>query len=78
MVTRKNRKRPPAVDYDRFVRTWRTSKSLKEVADKLGIKKHSCTQIASRLRRRKVKLKRFPRRASQPIDADKLNRIGAR
>jgi hypothetical protein len=70
---KKNRAR--AVDYARFVKVWKTAKSVGEVAETLDIPAGTASTIAWRLRQKKVKLKRFPRRARQPIDANKLNRI---
>lgn len=72
------RRRLPAVDYKRFVKLWRGAKSVGDVAGALGIRNNSCSAIASRLRAGGVKLKRFPRRAAQPIDEKALNRITAR
>ena len=71
-----SKKRPTAVDYTRFVKVWRESKSVGDVAKALGIKANSASAIAGRLRSEGVKLKKFPRRAKQPIDAKALNRIG--
>ena len=71
----KNTKRPGPVDYTAFVKTWRTSKSLKEVAKALGIKENSASAIASRLRGEGVDLQKFPRRVAQTIDVKALNRI---
>lgn len=65
------------VDYDEFVRTWRDSNSVSEVASALNIKRNSASAIAARLRKAKVDLKRFPRRGSQPIDVKHLNRIAS-
>lgn len=70
---RKNR--PDAVDYKRFVKLWRSAKSVGEVAKKLGIKPNSCSAIAMRLRASGVTLKRFPRRSAQTIDPKQLNRL---
>lgn len=67
--------RPDAINYERFVAVWRKAKSVGEVAKTFGIKPNSASTIAARLRSNKVKLKKFPRRAPQQIDASKLNRI---
>lgn len=67
--------RPKAVDYKKFVKLWRTSTSVGDVAEALGIKKNSASAIAKRLRKDGVELKRFPRRAPQPIDVKELNKI---
>lgn len=69
------RKRPEAVDYAKFVKVWRRSKSTKEVAAALGITPNAASGIANRLRNKKVDLVRFPRRPAQPIDAKRLNSI---
>lgn len=79
-MTKKSKKkngRPNAVDYDQFVKVWRSAKSVGEVAKTFGIKKNSASSIAKRLRDEGIKLKSFPRRAAQPIDAKRLNKIAA-
>jgi hypothetical protein len=74
-VTKKGR--PSSVDYAEFVKLWTVSDSVGDVATELGIKTTSASAIANRLRKGGVKLKRFPRRGSQPIDVKDLNRIVA-
>lgn len=70
------KKRPQAVDYKQFVKLWKSSSSVSDVAKQLGILKNSATAIACRLRKEGVKLKRFPRRVSQKIDVNLLNKLG--
>lgn len=70
------KKRPNAVDYKQFVKLWKESSTVGEVAKALGIKANSASAIANRLRKEGVKLKRFPRRISQKIDVKLLNQLG--
>jgi DNA-binding MarR family transcriptional regulator len=70
-------KRTPAVPYERFVKLWSTAATVGEVAKKLGIKTSSASATANRLRKKGVKLRRFPRRVAQPVDTTKLNRIAS-
>ncbi len=74
--TKNKSARPAAVDYKKFVKLWRASDSVGEVATALGIKSNSASSIAKRLRSEGIELKRFPRRVPQPINAKELNRIG--
>jgi hypothetical protein len=74
-VKKDKKTRVAAIDYKQFVTVWRKAKSVGEVAKTFGIRPNSASTIAARLRSNKVKLKKFPRRAPQPIDADKLNKI---
>lgn len=67
--------RKPAVDYKKFVKAWVTATTLDEVAKKFNIETETCTRIAHRLRKDGVKLRAFPRRRTQPIDAKMLNRL---
>jgi transposase len=74
-MTKKKNGRPKAVDYNHFVKVWRGAKSVGEVAKTFGIKKNSASSIAKRLRDKGIKLKSFPRRAAQPIDPKRLNKV---
>lgn len=67
--------RKPAIKYDKFVKVWAASNSVGEVAKVLDIKVNSASAIAARLRVSGVKLRRFPRRAPQAVDAKKLNKL---
>lgn len=68
--------RKPQTSAEDFIRVWQSAKDVAEVCAKLGYSdKLGACQNASRLRRRGVKLKRFPE--SPPLDIDKLNRIAA-
>lgn len=67
--------RPPAVNYEEFVKLWRTKNSIGEIASALGIKHNSVSAIANRLRKKGIKLRHFPRRMAQTIDVQKLNKI---
>lgn len=71
--SKKKTGRPIAVSYERFVKLWKTASSVGEVAKSLKIKPNSASAIANRLRKKGVKLRRFPRRAPQVIDKKKLN-----
>lgn len=77
-ATTKGRPRPTAVDYDQFVKLWRTMPTVSALAKKLGIKASSASAIANRLRGKGVQLRRFARRPTQAVDAKKLNRIAKR
>lgn len=74
-MTKKKNGRPNSVNYDQFVKLWKTAKSVGDVAKAIGIKRNSCSAIANRLRKQGVKLRKFPRRVSQTVDVQKLNRI---
>jgi hypothetical protein len=67
--------RPPAVNYEQFVKLWRTANSIGEIAKALNIKHNSVSAIANRLRKKNIKLRHFPRRMPQHIDVQKLNKI---
>jgi len=69
------RTRPAAIKYDKFVKLWTVSSSVAEVAKTLGIKTNSASAIAARLRASGVKLRKFPRRDTQPVDTKKLNKL---
>lgn len=70
--------RPLMVDYEEFVRTWSSAKTVSEAAAAMGIKRNSASAIAARLRKEGVvALRKFPRRGSQPIDVKRLNKIAA-
>ena len=71
----RKKKRPEAVDYKEFVRLWRTSSSVGDVAKKFGINKNSASAIAKRLRDSGVDLPKFLRRTPQPINTAELNKI---
>jgi DNA-binding MarR family transcriptional regulator len=76
MIKKKKKNgRPSAVSYDDFVKLWKTTGSVGEVAKKLGIKPNSASAIANRLRKGGVKLRKFARRAPQPVDIKRLNKI---
>lgn len=75
MSKKPEKKRPAAVDYQKFVKVWRNAKSVGDVAKAFGIRANSASVIANRLRSEGVELRKFPRRRAQPIDAKALNRI---
>lgn len=66
-----------SVDYEAFTRTWTDATSVAEVAETFDIKPVSATAIASRLRKKGIKLKHFARKSAQEIDVAKLNRIAS-
>ncbi len=74
MSKKKRKQRHLAVDYRQFVELWRTCATVGEVAKKLGVRPNTCSNIANRLRKKGVKLRKFPRRAAQPVDVKQLNK----
>lgn len=58
-------------DHERFVKTWLTSDSVREVAEKLGIKRTAAYNRAAAYRARGVRLPRH----SGMIDVAALNRL---
>jgi hypothetical protein len=73
-LKRKNKKWAP-IDYGRFVTLWEDSQTIDRVAQELGITNVYAGQIATKLRKLGVKLKKFPAgaRRLQPVDVRVLN-----
>jgi len=67
--------RRPSVNYEEFVRKWKDSDTIADVAAHFGIARTSATAIASRLRKKGVELPKFARNGAQEIDVKALNRI---
>lgn len=63
------------VPAETFVKTYRDSSTLQEVADKLGIKYASVLSRRKSLAEKGVKFKDMPRAASSRIDVAALNAI---
>lgn len=59
---------------EEFVKTWQAADSLAEVAEKLGLTRHSASNRGMRYRNAGVKLKKFER-GRNPIDVDALNKL---
>jgi len=76
-MSKKKKARPNAVDYKLFVKLWKSSGSVGDVAKALGINANSASAIAKRLRDSGVQLKRFMRRAPQKIDVKLLNKLAS-
>jgi hypothetical protein len=57
-----------------FVRAWQTSRTAAEVARKLGVRRDTVVQRASRLRRKGVRLKRMWH-GPLAFDLDALNKL---
>lgn len=69
MLGAKNMSRSEPVDSEEFVRTWQTSESVSEVAEKMNMSKLGASVKASHLRRVGVPLKKFRTGiGSDPVD----------
>lgn len=58
---------------DEFVKTWQLSTTVRQVADKLGASPAYIYQLARKLQRRGVKLKRHD--SGRVVDVDALNKL---
>jgi hypothetical protein len=70
-----SKKRSGPYPYGKFVAAWAASASINEVAKKTGLSRSSVSQIATRLRKNKVKLPPMRTSRRQPIDAAALNKL---
>jgi hypothetical protein len=75
MATRKGKRTSYAVSPEQFVRTWQTSQTAQEVADKLGMPKPIVLARASGYRKEGIKLKKLRRESRRGLDVDALNRL---
>lgn len=63
------------LDPEMFAIVWETSTNVDDIAKKLFITKGQAYSMASRLRKKGVKLKRHtPRGRARPVDVDAINR----
>lgn len=61
------------VSSEAFVKAWLESTSLAQVAEKVGLTRHQCSQRASNLRYRGVALRKFVHPNHHPLDVAALN-----
>lgn len=73
-TARKN-PRPSKVSREVFCRTWNTSESVAEVAEKLNMNPASAVSKASVLRKSGVNLKHFKQGRPKSVSAESLNEI---
>lgn len=74
----KSEKKNANYTYEQFVDAWMTSTTVAQVAEVLGLSKQTVSQVATRLRKTGVKLKKFATRTPRPVDVSGLNKQIAR
>jgi len=66
------------ISHEDFVRIWQAANSAEEARDAMGLSYSGCTQRATQLRKRGVRLKKFaPGRGPgvSEVDVERLNRL---